>query len=224
MDFIFMLTRQDQTIADYFDVLETAIALGLQHIGFKDIGVDGTSLRELNQRIQQSGASSYMEVVSTSREACLQSARIGLKIGVDCLLGGTEIDAIQEVLGNSGIRYYPFAGLPYDHPTKLGGDAALISEHCRLYMSKGCAGVDLLAYRATEAQPLELVRAARQALGEGVLIVAGSVDSPAKIADLAAAGADAFTIGSAVFDGSFAPRMGSLRSQLQAVLDACQIL
>ena len=34
------------------------------------------------------------------------------------------------------------------------------------------------------------------------------------------AGADAFTVGSAVFDGSFSPHVGSLRSQLRAVLDA----
>ena len=38
---------------------------------------------------------------------------------------------------------------------------------------------------------------------------------------LAEARADAFTVGSAVFDGSFAPHVGSLRSQLKAVLDAC---
>jgi putative N-acetylmannosamine-6-phosphate epimerase len=84
----------------------------------------------------------------------------------------------------------------------------------------GCAGVDLLAYRATEADPLELVRAARRG-SDGILLVAGSVHTPAQIRNLAAAGVDAFTIGSAVFDGSFAPRLGTLRSQLRAVLDAC---
>ena len=47
-------------------------------------------------------------------------------------------------------------------------------------------------------------------------------EAGAKIRALAAAGADAFTIGTAAFDGSFAPRMGSLRSQLRAVLDACR--
>jgi len=39
---------------------------------------------------------------------------------------------------------------------------------------------------------------------------------------LAAAGADAFTVGSAVFDGSFSPHVGSLRSQLRAVLEAAR--
>jgi putative N-acetylmannosamine-6-phosphate epimerase len=88
-------------------------------------------------------------------------------------------------------------------------------------MSKGCAGADLLAYRATESDPLRLVSAAKQGLGDGYLIVAGSVSTPAQIGDLASAGADAFTIGSAVFDGAFSPRKGALQSQLDDVLSAC---
>ena len=79
---------------------------------------------------------------------------------------------------------------------------------------------DLLAYRATEADPLALVRAARRATA-GLLLVAGSVATPAQIRALAEAGADAFTIGSAVFNGTFSPRKGALLSQLRDVLAAC---
>jgi putative N-acetylmannosamine-6-phosphate epimerase len=67
-----------------------------------------------------------------------------------------------------------------------------------------------------------LVKAARRGLGsKGGLICAGSVDSPARIAELKAAGCDSFTIGSAAFDGSFSPRKGRLSSQLQDILAAC---
>jgi hypothetical protein len=94
--------------------------------------------------------------------------------------------------------------------------------HGRRFREMGCAGVDLLAYRATEADPIALVKAAREGLGaDGALICAGSVDSPARIQALKAAGADAFTIGSAAFDGSFSPRKGRLTSQLQDILAAC---
>ena len=55
----------------------------------------------------------------------------------------------------------------------------------------------------------------------GFLLVAGAVKTPDQIRALKAAGADAFTVGSAVLDGSFVPNVGSLRSQLRAVLDAC---
>lgn len=220
MDFVFMLTRSDQTVADCFDVLDDIRPLGLAHIGFKDVGASSGVMAELARRIKAAGAASYMEMVSTSHEGCLRSARVARDIGVDWLLGGTEVDGVLEILAGSTVRYLPFPGRPFEHPTKLGGSAAEVEEDCRRFQARGCAGVDLLAYRATEADPLGLVRAARRG-SEGVLLVAGSIQTPGQIRDLAAAGADAFTIGSAAFDGSFAPRLGSLRSQLKAALDAC---
>jgi hypothetical protein len=223
VDFIFMLTRDDRTVEDGLTVVDEALALGLRHIGFKDIGVAPEILRSLNARIKDAGATSYMEVVSTSPEAALRSAEVAVEIGVDRLLGGTDVDAILLTIAGSGIAYYPFPGFPEGHPTRLGGKADEIAEHCSSFIAKGCAGVDLLAYRATAANPLDLVRAARRALGrDKQLIVAGSVNSAERILALHYAGADAFTIGSAIFDGSFSPRKGGLRAQLTDVMTACE--
>lgn len=218
-----MLTRDDRTVEDCLEVASEALALGLRHIGFKDIGVAPAVLRALNARIKDGGATSYMEVVSTSSEATLRSAAMAAEIGVDRLLGGTAAEAILRVIAGKGIAYYPFPGSPAGHPTRLDGGAAEIAAHCSRFVTLGCAGADLLAYRATAADPLDLVRAARRALGrDKALIVAGSVNSPDRIAALRHAGADAFTIGSAVFDRSFSPGKDSLRSQLQDVLAACE--
>ena len=222
MDFIFMLTRQDQTVEDCLEVLEEIRPLGLGHIGFKDVGVDKATLKTLNRAIKETGATSYMEVVSETPEAALTSARVAAEIGVDRLLGGTDVAGIMKQLDGANLGYYPFPGRPSGHPTKLGGDAALVERQCREFLEMGCAGVDLLAYRATEAEPLDLVRAAHAGLaGRGALICAGSVDSPERIQALKAAGCDAFTIGSAAFDGSFSPRKGTLRGQLSDILAAC---
>ena len=38
LKFIFMLTRNDQTIKDAEEHLETVVSCGVKHIGFKDIG------------------------------------------------------------------------------------------------------------------------------------------------------------------------------------------
>jgi glycerate-2-kinase len=215
-----MLTRSDQTVTDCLEVLEEIRPLGLTHIGFKDVGVSPEVLAELASRIKAAGSTTYMEVVSTSPEACLRSARVARDIGIDWLLGGTQVEEVLQILAGSAVRYLPFPGRPFEHPTKLAGSPTQVEDDCRRFRAMGCAGVDLLAYRATEADPLELVRAARRG-SDGILLVAGSVHTPAQIRNLAAAGVDAFTIGSAVFDGSFAPRLGTLRSQLRAVLDAC---
>lgn len=221
IDSIFMLTRQDQTILDGLEVFEGIKDAGLGHVGFKDVGVDAETLRRLNGAIKKSGAISYMEVVSTSTEACLQSARTALEIGVDRLLGGTDAPEVLEILGDSGIAYLPFPGRPEGHPTLLGGTPGEVEADCKRFAQQGCAGVDLLAYRATEADPLDLIRAARAGM-DGQLVVAGSIDSPERIRAVAAAGADAFTIGTAALEGAFSPRKGALASQLQDILEACR--
>jgi len=215
-----MLTRSDQTVTDALDVLDEIKSLPLTHLGFKDVGVPPETLREIVARIHDRGATSYMEVVSTTPEACLDSARVARDIGVQRLLGGTQVDEVLEIVKGSKTTYHPFPGKPFSHPTKLGGSAADVEADCKRFAAKGCAGVDLLAYRATEADPLDLVRAARRGT-PGYLLVAGSVATAKQIKALKEAGADGFTIGSAAFDGSFSPLVGSLRSQLRAILDAC---
>lgn len=213
-----MLTRQDRTVPHCLDVLAYIAPLGLTHIGFKDIGADEATLRALNAGIKAMGAQSYLEVVATSPEAALESARLAAAIGVDHLLGGTQVAETLAILQGSGVKYYPFPGSPIGHPTRLAGDAAQIAAHTAAFIAQGCAGVDLLAYRATEADPLVLARAARAACGAAKLICAGGVDCPERIAALGAAGADAFTIGSAAFDGSFAPGQTGLAAQLREIM------
>lgn len=220
MDFIFMLTRDDRTIEDCLEVYESIRQLPLRHVGFKDVGVPPDTLERLHDRIKADGRTSYMEVVSTSAQSCLGSARIGAELGVDYLLGGTQVDAILPLLEGTRTGYHPFPGIPVGHPTRLGGTPERIAADTRAMVAKGCAGVDLLAFRATEADPLDLIRAARGATDRKV-IVAGSINSAARIREIAAAGADLFTIGTAALDGSFSPRFGLLANQLRSILDAC---
>jgi len=222
VDFIFMLTRQDQTIVDCLETFDSVRSLGIQHVGFKDVGVSTGTLKTLNQEIKNSGATSYMEVVSETPEACIKSAHNAVEIGVDRLLGGTEVAATLEILAGTDIQYLPFPGLPEGHPTRLGGSLKDIEEDSRRFAELGCAGVDLLAYRATEADPLDLIRAARRGMA-GYLAVAGSIDSPERVRAVAAAGADGFTIGTAALEGAFSPRKGALTSQLADIMEACDI-
>lgn len=221
MDFIFMLTRDDRTIEDCLEVYQSVRAVPMRHVGFKDVGVAPETLRRLHDALKADGHRTYMEVVSTSPESCLRSAEVGLKLGVDCLLGGTQVERILPMLRGSTTGYYPFPGIPSGHPTKLGGTAERIAADTARMVKAGCAGVDLLAFRATDDEPLALVRAARSATDRPV-IVAGSINSPQRVREVAAAGADLFTIGTAALDGSFNPRFGLLANQLSRILDACR--
>jgi 2-keto-3-deoxy-6-phosphogluconate aldolase len=221
VDFILILTRRDRTVEDAEDVVDAVAEIGVRHIGFKDIGVPRETLARVAARVRSHNGVCYLEVVSTTPEAVTESISAGAALGVDCILGGTDLAAARRVLGSCE-RYFPFPGRPLGHPTRLVGSAAEIEDDARRAREHGCGGIDLLAYRATDADPLALVRAARRGVGDGRLIVAGSVQSTAQIHALAEAGADAFTIGSAVFDGSFSPTKGSLRGQILDVLHACR--
>ena len=219
MDFIFMLTWADRTVENCLEVFDLIKNTGVRHVGFKDIGVDRSTLSELHGRIKASGAISYMEVVSTTSEACLASARTARDLGVDRLLGGFEVAATLELLAGTGIAYYPFPGRPEGHPTRLRGGPADVAADCTRMERAGCAGADLLAFRAVDADPLALIEAARGALS-GELIVAGSIGTADRIQALAAAGVDAFTIGTAAFDGTFASEKTGLRAQIADILAA----
>lgn len=219
MDFIFMLTHQDKTVVNCLEVIDSISDLGLGHIGFKDIGVDQKTLGDLTRRIASQGAVAYVEVVSTTAGSIRDSIRAAAKLGVDRVLGGQDVAFALKSFGKGGPAYYPFPGRPAGHPTKLGGSAADIEADCRKAREAGCPGIDLLAYRATEAEPKTLIQAARRGLGPGgYLIVAGSIDSADRIAEAEDAGADAFTIGSAIFEDRFAPGIKGVKGQCEAVL------
>jgi hypothetical protein len=213
-----MLTHEDRTVPGCLEVLEQIAPLGLSHVGFKDVGADRETLSALSRRIALMGATSYLEVVSTDRAGCLAAARAAAELGVHKVMGGTDAEAMLSILRPAGVSLLPFPGRPEGHPTRLGGDAALVGEHCRAFVSRGCAGADLLAYRATETDPLALVRAARQGLGDAELVVAGSVVDATQIAALAKAGADGFTVGGAVFAERWAPGRRGVVAQLAALL------
>jgi len=222
MDFVFMLTRDDRTIANGHAVLDEIRDLGLRHVGCKDVGIGPAALAELHRAMKSLGATTYLECVGTTPRAAGEAARLARDIGFDRLLGGTRVDEVLSILAGSNVQYLPFPGRPFGHPTQLAGSPAEIEADCRRFEALGAAGVDLLAYRATEADPIELVRAARRSM-RGTLLVAGGVRSAEQVRALASAGADAFTVGSAAFDGSFDRGAGpGLRAQLAAVLDACR--
>ena len=152
MDFIFMLTRQDRTIDDAEEIVDSVCALGVRHIGFKDVGVPRATLERVVRRIRAHGATCYLEVVSTTSDAVQASLEAGAALGVDRILGGTDCTSARAVLGKLD-GYFPFPGRPVGHPTKLGGSPDQIERDARSARARGCGGVDLLAYRATEADP-----------------------------------------------------------------------
>jgi hypothetical protein len=213
--FIFMLTREDRTVADALAVYASLARSPLRHLGFKDIGLPFDELRLLATQARRDGRQVMLEVVSSSREAELRSVEAAARLGVDCLLGGRHAEDAVRLLKGSGIRYFPFAGHTRGHPTRLTGSLAeIVDDARRLAALPGVHGLDLLAYRFAGDAP-ELARQVVKAVGVPV-IAAGSIDRPERVQAMRQAGVWAFTVGSAVFDGRFLP--GPLPQRVDAIL------
>lgn len=214
--FIFMLTSSDRTVPDAGARLEEALACGIRHVGFKDVGLPLAELRGLAAAIRAGGGTAYLEVVSLDTDSERRSAEAARELGVDELMGGTRPEVVLPVLAGSGIRYSPFAGRIEGLPSRLTGSIdGIVAEARRLAALEGVTGIDLLAYRfAGDSE--RLMREVCAAVGKPVTI-AGSIDRPERIAAVAAAGAAAFTIGTAALEGRFASAPG-LPAQLGAIV------
>jgi 4-hydroxythreonine-4-phosphate dehydrogenase len=82
----------------------------------------------------------------------------------------------------------------------------------------GVKGLNLLAYRfAGDAKALikDVVRSVSKPV-----LVAGSIDTPERVASVIRGGAAAFTVGTAVFDRAFAPGTSGLAGQIEAIQNA----
>jgi pyridoxal biosynthesis lyase PdxS len=134
------------------------------------------------------------------------------------VLGGTNPERGVDILRGTGLRYCPFPGTVVGHPSVLKGAIDEIAAHARrLGEMDGVHGLDLLAYRHETVNPVALTRAVVDAI-EGPVIVAGSIATPAQIADVDGAGAWGFTIGGAIFEGRL-PGGNSVPAQVAAVLE-----
>jgi hypothetical protein len=214
-EFIFMLTRDDVTVRDAIEVYASLRAVDLGWVGFKDIGQPREVLTELTRRIHDDGRSAVLEVVSIDRGSELASIETGLDIGVDLIMGGTRADDVLPLLRGRQVRYFPFPGRIVGHPSVLAGTPdEIVESAARLSGLPGVDGLDLLAYRHAGDVPALMRRVV--AASSGPVVMAGSIDSPERIAAVASAGAWGFTIGSSIFDGSFAPGL-SVPEAVEAV-------
>jgi len=216
-DFIFMLTRNDRTVPDAAKQLETALAAGVRHIGFKDVGLAFDELALLTRRIRGAGAVAYLEVVSLDRDSEIASVKAGVGLGVDRILGGVNAAEVLPLLAGTGIGYYPFPGRVHGHPSILDGTVdEIAASAAQLAAHPGVTGLDLLAWRNSGDVPA-LIAAVCGASAKPV-IVAGSIQQPEQIAMLRRAGAAGFTVGTAVLDGRFRSAGTGVADQLSAIL------
>ena len=215
-EFILMLTYNDSTVKDALRIFRECKDTPVDHWGFKDVGLPPDEMKSLVQEMKAAGKTTYLEVVSLSEEEGLRGAKIAVEADFDILMGTVFFDSILDYLKGKPIKYYPFPGHIYSHPSILDGTIEEIVTHARFLESKGVPGMDLLSYRYVGDAPL-LLREVVKATSVPI-VSAGSIDSYKRLAEVWHAGAWGFTIGSALFDKKFITD-GSFLDNTLAVCD-----
>ena len=219
-EFIFMLTHNDETVANALEVYDALRDTAIRHIGFKDVGASPDALAKLAGRMHEDGRTVYLEVVSVSADDELRSIRVARDIGVDVVMGGTHVDEAIELLAGSALRYFPFPGRIIGHPSVLDGTIdEIAASAANLGARDGVHGLDLLAYR--HAGPVEPIIDAVVRASSAPVVVAGSIVSADQIRALTDLGAWGFTIGGAAFELAL-PAAATIRAQAEWALETAR--
>ena len=215
VEFIFFLTYSDVTVYNALDVFDEIKDTGINFVGFKDVGLPEEKLKKLVGKMKKAGKTTFLEVVSATKEDNIRSAKMGVKLGVDNLIGGTYVEETLPLIKNTGIKYFPYIGKIVGHPCLLRGTIEEITKDARRVEALGVNGIDLLAYRY-DGDVERLIKSVQNAV-KIPLIIAGSIDNFEKVRKMTELGVWAFTIGSAVFDKKFVSN-GTLSDQISAAL------
>lgn len=215
-EFILMLTYNDQTVDKALELFEECKDTPVTHWGFKDVGLPAPKMKQLVKAMKQAGKTTFLEVVSLSEAEGLAGARLAVEAGFDILMGTVFFDSILAYLKDKPVKYYPFPGHVYSHPSILDGSIAQIVENALFLEGKGVQGMDLLSYRYVGDAPA-LLRAVVAATRLPI-VSAGSIESYKRLEEVRDSGAWGFTIGSALFDKKFVPN-GSFKENILAVCD-----
>lgn len=211
---IIMLTHNDQTVKNAQEVFEENKDLPVQFWGFKDVGLEKEKMLELIQAMKRAGKTTFLEVVSYSEEACMRGAKLAVEMGFDYLMGTVYYPSVFAYLKTQSIKFLPFCGQVSGSPSVLEGSFDEIIADANGLLDKGVDGIDLLAFR--HADGAGLAEAYCRAI-EKPVVIAGSINSFARIDFVNRINPWAFTMGSALFTENFVPGAG-FRKNLEAVV------
>ena len=209
---VVMLTYNDVTVANAFEVFRQCENTAARCWGFKEKGLPPEEMKRLFAYMRLRGKTTALEVVAYTPEEGLRGAELAAECGCELLMGTMYDEKIHSYCVEKGLRYCPFVGDIHGRPSVLEGSAEGMIRQAGEYLKKGVYGIDLLGYRYT-GDGGALTRRVVEAV-DGPVCVAGSVDSFQRLDEIKAMGAWSFTIGSAFFDHRFG---GGIAEQIDAV-------
>lgn len=203
---IVMLTYEDQTVRNAYEIFDAYKDSDAEYWGFKEEPLPLSQMKDLYAYMKSCGKKTVLEVVAYTQAECMSGAKMAAECGCDLLMGTVYSDAVNEFCRENGIKYMPFVGEIHDRPSVLEGTCEEMILQAREYLAKGVYGIDLLGYRYTgDAARLneEFVRAV-----DAPVCIAGSINGYQRLNEIRKAVPWAFTIGSAFFENKFDGNFG----------------
>lgn len=198
---IVMLTRDDRTVEDAYDVFDRCKDCNADFFGFKEEPLPLDEMKKIYAHMKTCGKSTALEVVAYTEEECIRGAKMAVACGCDLLMGTIYSEAVHEICKKANLKYMPFVGKLTGRPSILEGTAEEMIAEANSYIEKGAYGIDLLGYRYTGDAPA-LIRKVVENV-HGSICVAGSIDSYKRLDEIKDIAPWAFTIGSAFFNKKF---------------------
>ncbi|MCW4466788.1 hypothetical protein OK351_14940 [Glutamicibacter sp. MNS18] len=217
-EIIVMLTHHDVTVANARELFRESADLPIKYWGFKDNGLSFPELGNLVTDMREAGKSPVLEVVNFDEAGLLKSIELAVDCGVEYFTGGIFSDKALEQAKGAGMKYYPFCGNVGGSVIELRGSHQSVIDNARRLIELGVDGVDLVAYRYKDGDPVELAKAAIEGVGAENLIIAGSINSCERMQIMAEVGPFGYTMGGALFDGKFVEG-GSFHENLERVVE-----
>lgn len=203
---IVMLTYNDQTVSNAYEIFDQYKDSDAEYWGFKEKPLPISEMKKIYAYMKSCGKKTVLEVVAYTEEKCLEGAIMAAECGCDFLMGTVYSDLVNDFCKNNGMKYMPFVGEIYGRPSVMEGSCENMIKEAKEYLEKGVYGFDLLSYRYT-GDPVKLNREFISAIDAPVCI-AGSINNHKRLDEIRKTGPWAFTIGSAFFDKKFGEDFG----------------
>jgi len=213
-ELIVMLTYNDCTMKNAFDVFEQCKNSDAEFYGLKDVGLSLAKMKDLFSYMNGCGKTTVLEAAAYTEKDGMESAETAAECGCNILMGTKFYDSINQFCKEKNIKYMPFVGKVTNRPFVLEGAVEEMIGEANRCLEKGVYGFDLLGYRYTGDAAALIEKFISQV--DAPVCVAGSINSYERLDEVKNAGARAFTIGGAFFENKFD---GTYNEQINKVCD-----
>ena len=140
-----MLTHNDVTVPDAYEVFDSCRDLPVYDWGFKSAGISDEGICRLFSSMKESGKTTFYEIIERNKPAYERGGRLAAQVKFDYCMGSKYDDHLHAILRGHGIRFSPTLGKPgcfYEgrHGVLMGTPDEIVAEAKLLLTEKGWTG------------------------------------------------------------------------------------